>query len=356
MIESLTPQQEKDLQVHLEAWFTHASCTNPADRPRVEGAVRAAHEVIGRPCHRIVWVDSPAAALYLAILLQPSDGDDIDAQLKKIHKVGGQITNVVQKFGTKERELFRSLSSEFWCWGSQEYWIALHRFCQKIGIKYAPEDARKLDIWEDLTHGGWVISFEKLSICVERPVEIYWTKAPLQDRRLHRDGGAALLYRDGWAVYSLNGVLVPDWLALTPEGQIDPKRLTEISNVEIRREFLRKVGIERVLAAFESKVIDSAAFENDSGHHEYELLELKVPGTNNKWRYLKMSNPSVHGIYHVEGVANQCKTVREALLFRNGLRPEQIDDEAGADWYQQGDVTLMPAKATRFKLFPKILT
>ena len=69
-----------------------------------------------------------------------------------------------------------------------------------------------------------------------------------------------------------------------------------------------------------------------------------------------MENASIPELYHVEGVPQSCRTVRDALNVRNSLTEEQIDDENGIDWYQQGDVILRPKGAKKFKRLPKKLT
>ena len=68
-----------------------------------------------------------------------------------------------------------------------------------------------------------------------------------------------------------------------------------------------------------------------------------------------MINPSI-GIHHIEGVHPDCKTIQQALNFRNGLTDEMIDDVNGADWIQHGDVLIFPRNAKKFKSRPEILT
>ena len=55
----------------------------------------------------------------------------------------------------------------------------------------------------------------------------------------------------------------------------------------------------------------------------YELLEVDLKGQTGAWPYLKMRNPSIP-VWHLEAVARECKTVADALTFRNGtsVRPE----------------------------------
>ena len=55
------------------------------------------------------------------------------------------------------------------------------------------------------------------------------------------------------------------------------------------------------------------------------MIDLK--GETGKWPYLKMKNPSI-GCYHLECVAQECKTVQEAINFRaSGLK-----NLMGKDW------------------------
>jgi hypothetical protein len=164
--------------------------------------------------------------------------------------------------------------------------------------------------------------------------------------RLHRDGGPALVYPDGFGLWRLNGVSVPEWLAAKPADQIDPTEILRVPNAEVRREFVRKVGITRICEATKARVVSSCGL--------YELLELDLSDGRRR-PFLRMQNPSVD-VVHIEGVHPSCRTVQEALNYRNGLTPGQIDDVNGVDWYQQGDLLMRPRGATNFKSRPKILT
>ena len=164
--------------------------------------------------------------------------------------------------------------------------------------------------------------------------------------QLHRDGAPAILYPDGFALFRLNGISVPEWLAVKPAAEIQPREMLGISNAEVRREFVRKVGIVRICQGLNARVVSSCGL--------YELLELDI-GDGRRRPYLKMQNPSVDAV-HIEGVHPDCKTVQDALNYRNGLTADQIDDVNGAEFWQQGDVILKPRGATKFKSRPKILT
>ena len=130
----------------------------------------------------------------------------------------------------------------------------------------------------------------------------------MKEARLHKDGGPAFLSRDGWAMWYLNGVEVPQWLAEKREEEIAPGEFAKIQNAEVRREFVRKVGVERIAMACGAESLDK--------HGDYELLMVDLQGETGKWPYLKMLNPSIQ-TWHLECVARECKTVQEALNWRN---------------------------------------
>ena len=64
-----------------------------------------------------------------------------------------------------------------------------------------------------------------------------------------------------------------------------------------------------------------------------------------------MQNPSMDSIYHVERVANDCATVEQSINFRNGFDAKDISED-GSDWYQHGDVVIVPSKAKTLKQWP----
>ena len=128
--------------------------------------------------------------------------------------------------------------------------------------------------------------------------------------QLHKEDGPAIWFPKLKAGgYFLNGVALPKYLVTTPADKLDPVQLPKIRNAEVRREFVRKVGIERVLAGLAAEVIDKT--------EGYELVNLNL-GDGRRRPYLKMANPSLQGVWHIEGVASHCATVADALLFRNG--------------------------------------
>jgi hypothetical protein len=114
----------------------------------------------------------------------------------------------------------------------------------------------------------------------------------------------------------LNGVKVTEEIVMTPSAALDPHLLLKEKNAEVRREIVRKVGIDRVVIDLGAKVADRQG--------DYELLLLDLGDKRNR-PYLKMLNPSI-GTWHVEGVHPDCATVEQALNWRNqtDVKPEVL--------------------------------
>jgi hypothetical protein len=123
---------------------------------------------------------------------------------------------------------------------------------------------------------------------------------------LHCENGPALAYDDGTSeFYYLNGVVMKKEQVMTPAEKMNPKDILAESNVEVRRELIRKMGIDRLVSELPHKVMDKQG--------NYELLSVSLSDEVTDARYLKMINPSI-GVFHVEGVEGD--TVKEALAFR----------------------------------------
>lgn len=172
-----------------------------------------------------------------------------------------------------------------------------------LGLKEAIE---KLFSWYKIGQPvQWLFAYAKTCFVSLRPSKMYW-----QNRRLHNDGGPAILYRDGAAFYALHGVKVSRDIAETPAVELDARLIYKEKNAEVRREIVRKIGLERLCLNLNARCLDKQG--------DYELLLLKT-GAKRSRPYLKMINPST-GNYHIEGVTPGITTVQEALAWRNGTK------------------------------------
>jgi hypothetical protein len=166
------------------------------------------------------------------------------------------------------------------------------------------EQTKKLSGIHRITlNGGWWLPHKNICWIAERHTTLHRNA----QGRLHKDEGPALAYPDGFAIYALNGIRMKPEYILTPAEKLSPQTVLTETNVEIRRELLRKIGIERFLAVAKHKVLDK--------RDNYELLSIELTPEIKDARYLKMINPSI-GVFHVEGVHPTCNTVQHAINWR----------------------------------------
>jgi len=189
--------------------------------------------------------------------------------------------------------------------GYDSGWTAWCDYFQRIGI--IEKNEYDFDKWRDFILKSGVFATvlcENVAFVCIKPCKLNRN----ENGDLHCIDGLAIEWRDGYGEYYLNGVSVEDKIVLTPTNELDSKLVLTEKNAEVRREIVRKIGTEKLCKDLNSKVIDMK--------DNYELLGLDL-GDNRIRPYLKMINPSI-GTYHIEGVHPDCKTVDEALKFRNG--------------------------------------
>ena len=196
-------------------------------------------------------------------------------------------------------------------------------------------------LYEAFLAGAWYLFWTDQTL--------YWVAKPGMYKnergQLHNAAGPAL-WSDVEPFWFWRGVLVTEQIVLAP-NTLTPEQIAKETNVQVRQVMVERVGIERVCQMFQAQCVDKRG--------DYELLALNL-GDGRIRPYLKMLNPSMPGIYHVEGVAPNITTVQEALNWRNGFSLDQIDEINGVEFWQQGDVILKPKGAKAFKSQPTILT
>jgi hypothetical protein len=188
--------------------------------------------------------------------------------------------------------------------GFDSGWTAFYDYMGQIGVEYDKEWG--FDTWKKFIKESGVfacILYENIAFVCIRPCSVKRNLAG----DLHCENGPAIAWKDGYCEYYLNGVAVSKSLVMTPAEKLDANLVIKESNAEIRREIVRKIGVELVCQRLGAKIIDAEG--------DYELINLSF---DDRYRpYLKMKNPSIF-TYHIEGVDPSCKTVKDALKWRNG--------------------------------------
>jgi hypothetical protein len=211
-------------------------------------------------------------------------------------QVGGQVGDQVWRAG----------------YGSHDSgWISFYKFFrEEVNLK---EETEKLIPLMNLAEqSGWWWPFENLVIITEKPKIV-----SIVNRRLHKDNGPAIEYSDGFSVYALNGIRMKQEYVMTPANELSVSTIMKEQDVDIRRELLKKVGLQRFIKETKGKILDSMKFTVNNKQIQYDLIKVQL-GNNIEGLVLKMDNPSIDEI-HVEGVEDTCKTVKDALAWRNGF-------------------------------------
>jgi hypothetical protein len=224
-------------------------------------------------------------------------GDQVGTQVWD--QVGDQVkAQVRDQVGTQGKGSFNQYT---WCDLSWSGWIAFYEFFRKIGVKVTKDFER----YADYTRSGafMTIFLRGFAIVCPRPSLVHRNA----NNQLHKDMAPAIEWANGEGYYFLNGVRMKKEQVMTPAEKLDVGSIVNEQNVEVRRELIRKIGIERFVLKSGAKVLDKQG--------DYELLSVRLSDDVPDARYLKMKNPSI-ATWHVEGVEGN--TVQEAINWRAG--------------------------------------
>lgn len=175
---------------------------------------------------------------------------------------------------------------------------------------------------------GWWWPQRRFVMVCERPLAIHrelvdpdpaWPgrSAP----RLHCDDGPAVVWPDGWGVWSVHGVRVPQRVVEAPES-LTAAEITGEINLEVRRVMLERYGAERYLREVEARLVA----QDDHGklwRVEFEdgepLQMVEVVNATHE-------RDETSHVYFLR-VPPQCATAHEAVawtfsLGRGGYEPE----------------------------------
>jgi hypothetical protein len=131
-------------------------------------------------------------------------------------------------------------------------WLAFYRyFHDECGL--IAETEKLSGQWKVCKSAGWYLPFKNICLISERHNILHLD----EQGRLHNPNGIALAYPDGWGVYAVHGVRLPEWIITEPE-KITIDNITTESNAEIRRVMIDKFGADKY--AQSGKVIQSDEF------------------------------------------------------------------------------------------------
>jgi len=142
----------------------------------------------------------------------------------------------------------KEFASPYWSIWFNSY-AAMYDFANTIGLEMDQEKLEKFLLW---TRCCPFVLFKDDFVYVSRkPTTLEFNDAG----QLHCDDGPACLYKDGWAIWSLNGVAVTEQIVMKPET-LTLKQIKEEENAEIKRLMIERYGFEQYLAEVDAKLLD----------------------------------------------------------------------------------------------------
>ena len=288
MINKLTTEQEAQLVVYRDKGLEVGNSTEPADFDKAEAAIKELYEFSGLTVPtKFHHVASPMAAQ------------------KLIQNITGDRSYV---------------STHGYGYGQHEsYWIYTYKYYEEVlGIKYDDKAQRGLNIMQSICESsGFHYLFDEFAVICDRPNIISLNDA----NEIHSEDGPSISYRDGFAIYAIDGHVVPDYVITNPE-KITVDIIKKESNSETKRIMMEIFGVSEYLMDTQAKVLD---FDPGLGLEGSAARSLIEDDGGQKW--LIGSDGSTKRVYHM-AVPNEVNTIEEAHKEICGFDESKIKIEA----------------------------
>lgn len=314
-ISQLTDEQTQKFPIYRDKWIALGLTTQPKSlKEAKEDFINFQKIILKKESPApVVLLDSPLKC-WMAVCHFSSQGS---SEKKTFHKspIWNQVWDVLkEQLADQPSDALNMVSGKLpklikldfiYPYFDCQFWAGFFAFYDyfkyELGIKF--DNDTEYESLKRCQPYGMVFPLDNICIVCQPP-----TVLKKNANGLHCTNGPAVSYNGDNEIYALNGVIMSKEYIMTPGEQITPETILKESNVEIRRELFRKVGIERVMDKLPHKLLDK--------RDNYELFSIAISDEVKDARYLKMTNPSI-GCFHMEGVAPQISTVNEALEWRN---------------------------------------
>lgn len=313
-LSSLTPDQTKLIPIVRDEFLKIGLSTEPTDFVAAEAAVKEAYEVAGLdPPKFFIRLSSPLQGAFAAAMLSDKQmGNQIEVQARVQvwehvqnlirvqvgHQVRDQIDQIwttienqaadvsdqiqdqvdqIQYKSLDEKMILNQIHKAFYS-QHEAGWLSFYSFFSRIGIESADRLSALIKVSQSC---GWVWFFENVAIITDRPTTLNRDEM----NRLHCETGPAILYQDGFSIYSWHGTRVPShWIE--DRENLDPAEVLGVENVEQRVAGCAIIGWAKISEKLNRKIIDGDP-DTDLG----ALVELTLPGLSEPGRFLMAKCP-----------------------------------------------------------------
>ena len=318
MIKKLTKEQESRMPEYADKWIQAGTNTDRLDPARTKEIINAyQREILQTKETEVVITQNPIEGWVATVLLTEGTApDQIQAELEAVFSDSDRLASLLEDnppvYPYQDGSFYSSVISFY------DFMI------NEVGVEIEEELLTKYKAWSDTTELGLIFPLDGSAVVTEKPLEVHFN----EEGQLHADRKPAIKYAGlgDFEVYSLNGVRVPKWLAMASYSDLDLSQYTKLENADVRTEFVRKFGVERMLDAY-GKKLDT--FENYNEKwwtkSEYELWDMAAIFEGVSYApHLKMKNATT-GVWHVEAVAPTCETLEDAIRDRFNGRDFRIE-------------------------------
>lgn len=201
-------------------------------------------------------------------------------------------------------------------YGLSEFdWIMWYTLVQEETDLVFPKDVNQQlqDALQMAKSAGWAWTYDTYCVICEHPQKLFFN----DQFNLNAVGKKAIEYSDGWGIYCIDGVIIPEEFgAVSPQAWQAANVLTH-GNAEVRRALIQAMGYEKIIQDIGGKVL--------SQFREYELIDC---GTflkeDENYLIIKMTCPST-GHIHAHRVPPTTKSAEEAITWVNhGIHPDKF--------------------------------
>ncbi len=279
MIESLTDEQTKLMDVYRDKWLEIGLSTTTLDVDNALAALKVAYATAG--------------------LTMPDKYEVYDSPFEAIREM--------------KRLYNEDVSPNDFVYGSQDAtWLSFYEYFKDVfDIKECHELQGLIDFAQ---HSGWALLYDEMVVLTHKPTEIKFDENNLT----HCEDDYAIKYRDGTGIAMWHGTRLPpeaeEWIL--DKSTITPKVLFQWENIEERRCACEILGWASVLEHLDATVVDE-----DSDPTIGTLLEVELPDSG-KEKFLMATDPNVGTKVGIP-VPSDMSTALEANSWTYGI--DKID-------------------------------
>lgn len=297
MITELTENQKALTLVIRDKWINRFNSLSELDKGKTVELINFIYEIASLPHPKIIYVDSPMAAQIMANDLT-RDKKEKSSKLKFISFGYGSCSD----YG----------------------WVSFYDFFVQAGIiKHEKFEKFSHLLFESAVYD--TITLDKAAIVVCNPSAL--RRHPVT-RRMHCTTGPAIVFKDKYEQYYINGRRIPDKEFKLALSGITRQDFIGQSNAEIKAAWYEILGQQKMMEILGAKEISTGKFLHSNGDVEtvtlYKTLDVFPEADDKPLAWVKFMCPSTGTNYLVD-VESHHQDAKKAAISTSPLFNDEKD-------------------------------